>query len=234
MKPDLEEESQHIVARYNRRQAQRIERRTLPASSVREKDRVFKRWLSASSIAAPQTLRLLEIGCGSGAQLQRMLRLGFNPENVYGCDLLVERLDQARQQLPRQVTLLHANALEIQLPESSFDVVFQSTVFSSILNNEFKSALANRMWELVRPGGGVLWYDFIYNNPRNPDVRGVRVKEVLRLFPHSSNPLIWRLTLLPPLARLVDAISPLLYDIFSLLPFLRSHILVWIPKPAGR
>ena len=22
------------------------------------------------------------------------------------------------------------------------------------------------MWALVKPGGGVLWYDFVYNNPR--------------------------------------------------------------------
>ena len=30
----------------------------------------------------------------------------------------------------------------------------------------------------LAPGGGVLWYDFTVNNPRNPDVRGVPMKRV--------------------------------------------------------
>ena len=29
------------------------------------------------------------------------------------------------------------------------------------------------MWAAVKPGGGVLWYDFTVDNPRNADVRGV-------------------------------------------------------------
>jgi hypothetical protein len=24
------------------------------------------------------------------------------------------------------------------------------------------------MWALTKPGGGILWYDFVYDNPRNP------------------------------------------------------------------
>ena len=46
-------------------------------------------------------------------------------------------------------------------------------VFPSILDDSFQQKLADRMWALTKPGGGILWYDFIYNNPRNPDVRGV-------------------------------------------------------------
>ena len=43
------------------------------------------------------------------------------------------------------------------------------------------------MWRWVRPGGGVLWYDFTFDNPRNPDVRGVPLARVRELFPHGAS-----------------------------------------------
>ncbi len=69
------------------------------------------------------------------------------------------------------------------LPLESFEIVMQSTVFSSILSNEVRAILARKMWEWVAPGGGILWYDFAIDNPRNPDVRGVRDRELRKLFP---------------------------------------------------
>lgn len=233
MKDRLEEESQAIEARYQRRQLPQIEQRGMAVSSLREKDRIFSDWLMASSLGPPENLKLLEIGCGAGSQLRRFLNLGFSPDKIMGCDLLEQRIAQARQRLPEQIKLFQADALKLEIPDQTFDIVFQSTVFSSILSDEYRSALAERMWRLVRPGGGVLWYDFIYNNPSNPDVRGISLSEVKRLFPQTIQWWVRRMTLLPPLARLVDPISPLLYNFLSLFPFLRSHILVWIPKQSG-
>jgi hypothetical protein len=34
--------------------------------------------------------------------------------------------------------------------------------------------------------GGGFWYDFTYNNPHNPDVRGVPVKRIRQLFPEAQ------------------------------------------------
>ena len=84
--------------------------------------------------------------------------------------------------------------------------------------------------ELGEAGGGVLWYDFIYNNPSNPDVRGVPVKLVRELFP-AGKMIVRRVTLAPPISRRVTRIHPSFYTIFNFFPFLRTHVLCWIQKP---
>ena len=86
------------------------------------------------------------------------------------------------------------------------------------------------MWTAVRPGGGVLWYDFTVDNPRNRDVRGVPVTRVRELFPEARAE-FHRLTLAPPLARAVTRIHPGLYTVFNALPLLRTHVLGWLAKP---
>ncbi|HVO75576.1 MAG TPA: hypothetical protein VMT35_16215, partial [Ignavibacteriaceae bacterium] len=82
---------------------------------------------------------------------------------------------------------------------------------------------------LIKPGGGILWYDFIFNNPQNSDVMGMPFKRVRELFPEGEITK-WKLTLAPPLGRMVTRISPSFYSLFNLFPFLRSHILCWITR----
>lgn len=82
----------------------------------------------------------------------------------------------------------------------------------------------------MKPNGVVLWYDFTFNNPNNPDVRGVPVKRIKELFP-SGKIKIQKVTLAPPIARRMVAVSPRLYGLFNLFPFLRTHILCYIQKP---
>ena len=89
--------------------------------------------------------------------------------------------------------------------------------------------LADAMWRWVRPGGGVLWYDFTVDNPRNPDVRGIALARVRRLFPQAALS-HERVTLAPPLARAVTRLHPGLYTVFNLIPLLRTHLLAWAQK----
>jgi SAM-dependent methyltransferase len=176
-------------------------------------------------------LRLLEVGSGSGANLLELLRLGFAPEHLCGAELLPERHAQARHRLPVAVTLHAGDALLMPFALASQDIVFVSTVFSSLLDDAFQQRLADAMWRWVKPGGGVLWYDFTVNNPRNADVRGVPLWRVRELFPQGQ--LVHRrITLAPPIARRVTRLHPSLYTVFNLLPPLRTHVLVWLGKPA--
>ncbi len=114
--------------------------------------------------------------------------------------------------------------------ENTYDVVFQSTVFSLILDDGLKLKLSNKMWKLVKPEGGILWYDFIYNNPQNKDVKGAPVKMLKSFFP-SNQIKVWKVTLAPPVARLVIRINPNFYNLLNLFPFMRTHVLCWIRKP---
>jgi SAM-dependent methyltransferase len=177
--------------------------------------------------------RLLEVGCGTGANLLEFLRLGFRPEHLQGIELLPGSVEQARRILPDSVRIWEgdaAGAAASLVPVASQDVVYQSTVFSSLLDDAFQQRLADTMWRWVRPGGCVLWYDFTINNPRNPDVRGVPVKRIRHLFPRGGLD-VRRITLAPPIARAVTRLHPALYTVFNSCVWLRTHVLVCVTKP---
>lgn len=197
--------------------------------TIQEKERKLIKWLKNFDLVGINKLNLLEIGCGTGQNLLQFIKLGFSPNRIVGNELLPERVEQAKIILPSSVKIIEGDALETDFPEEYFDIVFQSMVFSSILNEEFRIALANKMWALTKPRGGILWYDFIYNNPKNPNVKGITFKELKKLFPDKKITKC-SLTLAPPITRFVAPIHPMLYYVFNFFPFLRTHILCWISK----
>ena len=196
---------------------------------LHERQRVMLRRLAAFGITNLASLHIAEVGCGSGGNLLEFLRLGCQPQQLFGAELLPERFAQARAVLPAGTTLWLGDATQAPLPAASQDIVLQSTVFSSLLDDAFQQRLADAMWRWVKPGGAVLWYDFTVDNPRNPDVRGVPLRRLRELFPQA---LITsdRVTLAPPLARLVCRWHPGLYGVFNALPLLRTHVLAWAHK----
>jgi len=197
-----------------------------------ELERALARWARGAFPSGLQNITLLEVGCGSGGNLLQLMRLGMNPANLSGNELQADRVAQAVRVLPSDIQVTSGNALDLKLPDGSLDVVFQSLVFSSLLDDVVQDLLAARMWQWVRPGGGVLWYDFTVNNPSNHDVRGVPIPRVRALFPDAIMQ-SWRVTLAPPLSRLVTRLHPSLYGWFNLVPWLRTHRLCWLRKPGG-
>ncbi len=224
-----------VAQRYDRRKAEVGADRYDPTNSAvsmahQERERALIRWVQTSGLTPVRDKTLLEVGCGSGSNLLQLILLGFRPANLLGNELLEERAAQARERLPGATRIAVGDASSLDLGTERFDVVFQSTVFSSILDGEFQSRLARRMWALTKPGGQVLWYDFTYDNPRNPDVRGVPVARIRALFPEGTLS-VRRLTLAPPIARPLARIHPSLYTLANLLPLLRTHVLCSIRKP---
>ena len=199
--------------------------------TVQERQRALLRLFVRLGWAELSGKTLLEVGCGSGGNLLELLRLGFAPELLSGAELLPERAAQARRCLPGVLRVREGDALQMALAPASQDVVFVSTVFSSLLSDAFQQQLADAMWHWVKPGGGVLWYDFTVNNPRNPDVRGVPLARLRALFPQGVVQ-SQRVTLAPPIARAVTRIHPGLYPVFNAVPLLRTHVLAWVAKAA--
>jgi SAM-dependent methyltransferase len=226
-----------VRERYARRESQAFDWRyqLLNPSvwqSVQERQRATLRLLADLGWRDLSTRRVLEVGCGSGGNLLEFLRDGFDPVHLRGIELLEDRYVQARQRLPAAVNLMLGDACEAVVPAASQDVVLQSTVFSSLLDDTFQQRLADTMWRWVRPGGGVLWYDFMVGNPRNPDVCGMPLNRVRALFPQ-GRVRAKRITLAPPIARRVTRVHPSLYIVFNAVPLLRTHLLAWIEKPAN-
>lgn len=197
--------------------------------AAQERERALARLIVEAGLPPLGRRRLLDVGCGSGGDLLRLIGLGFEPENLVGCDLLAERAAQARRRLPQATRVLCGDVLELPLEPASFDVVLQSTVFTSVLDDDYQERLARRLWELAKPGGGILWYDFVVDNRRNPDVRGVPLRRIRELFPEGRLE-GRRITLAPPLGRAAARIHPLLYAALSAVPPLRTHVICWIAK----
>ena len=227
-----EREPAAVAERYARREAGDRYSLLRPEvwQTVQERQRAMLGLFADAGLHEPAALRLLEVGCGAGGNLLELLRLGFVPAHLCGIELLPERAAQARAVLPAALRLIEGDALRADIADASQDIVFVSTVFSSLLDDAFQQRLADVMWRWLKPGGAVLWYDFAVDNPRNPDVRGVPLARVRALFPHGRLT-ARRVTLAPPLARLVCRLHPALYTLFNALPLLRTHRLCWIAKP---
>jgi SAM-dependent methyltransferase len=227
------EETRAVAARYARRTGADRYSALRPEvwQWLQERQRALLRGLAARGLTDLAALRLAEVGCGRGGNLLELLRLGFSPAHLQGIELLPERHAAARHRLPEATRVWPGDALHAPIEPASVDLVLQSTVFSSLLDDAYQQRLASAMWRWLKPGGHVLWYDFTVDNPRNPDVRGVPLARVRALFPHGRVS-AQRVTLAPPLARVVCAWHPALYPVFNALPLLRTHVLAWVAKPA--
>lgn len=225
-------EPQAVAERYARRAADDRYSLLRPDvwHTVQERQRAMLRLFARQGLSDLSTVRVMEVGCGAGGNLLELLRAGIRPEHLSGVELLPERYEAARAVLPAAVVLQSADALAIDVPPASLDIVFVSTVFSSLLDDDFQQRLADTLWRWVRPGGAVLWYDFVVDNPRNRDVRGMPLRRVRALFPQGRVSAS-RVTLAPPIARAVTRWHPAFYTLFNTLPFLRTHVLCWIAKP---
>jgi len=195
-----------------------------------ERQRVLAQLLRRHVQAPLHTLDVLEVGCGTGDKLLELLTLGFDPARLVGNELLPARAEIARRRLPSATALHVGDAMALPWEASNLDIVLLATVFSSLLDDGYQQRLAERVWQGLRPGGAVLWYDFSWDNPRNPDVRGVPMTRVRQLFPGGRLD-ARRVTLAPPLGRPAARLHPLCWTLLNALPLLRSHRLIWIHKP---
>jgi SAM-dependent methyltransferase len=197
--------------------------------TIQDRERLMTGVLGGAGYFPLKGRSILEVGCGGGCWLRQFIHWGADPEQVCGVELDAGRADEARRSCPSGVRILNADAAHTPLPDASFDLVFQSTVFSSILNDGVRRALAAEMLRLVKPGGLVLWYDFRFDNPRNENVRGVTRSEVRGLFPEAEIR-FYTVTLAPFLARAVAPVSWLACHLLNAVPLLRTHILAAIRR----
>ena len=185
--------------------------------------------LKQNNFTPLHTKKILEVGCGTGHWLREFIKWGVRPENITGIDLLVDRVAEARCLCPEAVCIAYGNAAELAFPDATFDLVVQSTVFTPVLDAIMKQQMASEMLRVVKDDGFILWYDYHVNNPWNPDVRGIKRREISQLFPDCHIKL-QRITLVPPLVRLLAPYSWLACYVLGKIPWLCTHYLGLISK----
>lgn len=227
----LEHEAQRIKEAYARRQNDTRYSLFNPGAlfMLQEVERKLLALLRRQQVQPLATKKILEIGCGTGYWLREFIRWGALPANLHGIDLLVDDVATAQVLCPPGVHIACGNAAQLPFPEAIFDLILQATVFTSVLDPGMKRQLAAEMLRVLKRGGLVLWYDYHVNNPRNPDVRGVKREEILRLFP-GCHVALHPVTLAPPIVRTLAPYSWLLCALLSKIPWLCTHYLGVIRK----
>lgn len=197
---------------------------------LQERQIKIQRLLEAHHFLPLDDKSILEIGCGNGTVLASLMAWGAKPQNLHGIDLLPERIQLSKKAYP-DLHFQCLNAENLDFPSATFDLILSFTVFSSILDENMRVRVAAEAGRVLKKGGAVLWYDFRYDNPVNPHVRGVTGREIRRLFPEYAH-FLQAISLVPPLARRLGKFTATLYPLLSRIGFLRSHHLgILLKKP---
>jgi ubiquinone/menaquinone biosynthesis C-methylase UbiE len=181
----------------------------------------------------PQTARALDVGCGDGASLWLLMRLGFEAGNLHGVDLLESRIAGARARHP----LIHfdcADATRLPFEDGSFDLVMESTMFIHATDEELARRIAAEMIRVTKPGGTLLISDWRYAKPRNRHYKAVTKGRLAGLFQAGVLTNVqerFRGSLLPPVGRFFSRYSAWSYfAVQTLFPFLTGHMVTVLKK----
>ncbi len=230
----FQREEQRIRSAYASRTGEACYAESLAGRfAIQERERHVLQLLDRYGLMPLAGKRILEVGCGTGKWLRDLVAWGADPESLFGVELLQASAARARRLCAQAVTIECGNAAELRFDTGSFDIVLQATVFTSVLDEDMRQAMAAEMVRVLRPGGVIVWYDFFLKNPRHSYVRPVTRADIRRLFPSCSIELR-RVSLAPPLTRLLAARAWGLCSILSLIPPLCTHYLGAIRHPASR
>jgi SAM-dependent methyltransferase len=226
-------EAERIAAEYARREREipdELYDATNPAQFfIRQTvERAVIEMLARAEVLPLKDRTLLDVGCGDGQLLVDLETYGAVQERLAGIDLLDHRAERARARLPRADVRL-GDAERLPWEDSSFDLVVQSMMFSSILDRAVCERAAAEMARVLAPGGVILWYDFFVSSPRKPGVRGVGRREVASLFPGFR--VAWRrVTLAPPLVRFLAPRARPVASLLQALRFLNTHAVATLTR----
>jgi SAM-dependent methyltransferase len=173
--------------------------------------------------------RLLDLGAGSGGDCERFRELGVRPDRIVAIDLLQEFARQARRS-HAWLAAVQADGALLPLRDGSFDLVYQSTMLSSVLDRSRRGRILGEVRRVLAPSGLFISYDTRYRNPWNRNTRPVSSSEIREAFPgwtvssHSTTPI-------PQLVRFLERLPRWTWRAIETVPPLRSHLLVVARKP---
>lgn len=180
-------------------------------------------------------MRVLDIGCGSGASWYQLFRLGVKPRNTVGIDIQLDRLAHAQDLYP-QATIIHGDATNTLLQSASFDLVYESTMFATLPDVGVRNAIAAEMLRVCRPGGYLLLVDWKASVPWAHNYKALTRAEVRRIFEVGKTTRlvsVFKGALVPPIGRLLsEHAEPLYFMVAWVCPLLVGQVAYLLQKHA--
>jgi SAM-dependent methyltransferase len=100
---------------------------------------------------------ILDYGCGFGRILDYLADRGFN--NLYGCDPLIECVDNSKKITPNVDILSDMRSLPYD--KETFDTVISIAVLSSVIPEHERIELIRRLNYIMKEGGKIIIGDFL-------------------------------------------------------------------------
>lgn len=180
--------------------------------------------------------QILDVGCGSGGSLVTFLAVGSEPRNLWGVDILPERVEEAQRKFP-SMHFETADARELPYGDASFDVTCESTMFVQLTDESMASAIADEMIRVTRPGGYIVLSDWRYNRPGDKEYVAVSSRRIARLFGVGSRTVsvaAERGSLVPPIGRRLSAYAPWAYFlVHAVIPALAGHVVTVLRRASA-
>ncbi|MEZ6070291.1 MAG: class I SAM-dependent methyltransferase [Pirellulales bacterium] len=174
---------------------------------------------------------VLDVGCGRMEWLEKCRNdWGHDVSaRLAGLDLMADRIEEGRRRHP-DFQLECGSADALPWPDGSFDLVHQSMLLTSVLDEPLRRGIISEMIRVTRPGGHVLWYDFVWN-PVNRAARGIGLRELKSCFADWTVSDRRRVTMPPPLSRPLGRLFPPLVSAIEAVRVLNLWELVLLRKP---
>jgi ubiquinone/menaquinone biosynthesis C-methylase UbiE len=186
-----------------------------------------------SIVSNPAKAKVLDVGCGRGASLMSLLRLGFAPANLYGVDIRPEQIAFARSQLPTS-PIQCGDASRLEFADHTFDIVHGSAMFLQVTDEALSAGIAAEMVRVAKSGGHILVTDWRYSKPGTSEFKAVNKKRIVRLFSVGRETIVHGVfpgALIPPVGRFFSAHLPSLYFMVrAVFPFLAGRVTTVLQK----
>ena len=194
----------------------------------------------ASVVRALQSIRLdptgamvLDVGCGRGASLLSLLRMGFAPSNLYGVDIRPDQIAFTRSQLPAS-PIQCGDASNLEFADNTFDLVHASAMFLQVPDDVISGRIATEMVRVAKPGAHILVSDWRYSRPGSSEFKAVDKKRIARLFlvgQRTTVRAVFSGQLIPPVGRFLSEHFPALYFLVgAVLPILVGRVTTVLQK----
>jgi ubiquinone/menaquinone biosynthesis C-methylase UbiE len=176
--------------------------------------------------------KILDVGCGAGFSLLRLLSYGLDPERLYGIDIEENRIARGRKRFPA-LNLSHGDASAMEYPADSFDLAMESTMFIQLTDEPMAQGIATEMLRVVKPGGCIMLTDWRYSFGQ-PGYRALSRDRIMRLFGVGTRTSVMLRThgaLIPALGRTLSRYASSLYfPVCKVFPMLVGQVTVVLRK----